>query len=74
MVILCGGNIRQCEHYRDRHHFDMSKTRIATKPEDLYGFIHGTLLIMIGTWRKNPDSLNVMQAGKRHELAVVEEA
>lgn len=73
MTILCGGTQRQAIAYADRHHFDRSKFRIASKVDDLYGYIHGTLLIMVGNWHTSDDSQRVKEAGLKIGMAVVEE-
>ena len=73
MTLLCGRTARQCEEYIRKHHFDRSKTRIITDKDQLYGYIHGTLLIMIGDYYENGTANAVKHTGLQMGLAVVVE-
>ena len=73
MTYLFAGSERQARYYADKHHLDMSKTRIITRAEQLYGTIPGTLLILCGQWQDSPERDNVIATATRNELMVVKE-
>lgn len=73
MTYLFAGNERQARYYADKHHLDMSKTRIVTGAEQLFGTVHGTLLVLCGQWRYSPQVDEVIATATRNELMVVKE-
>lgn len=73
MTIICGGTMHQAQAYADRHHFDRSKYRVVSRPDDLYGVIHGTLLIMVGKWHDSDDAKEVLEQGRKIGMATVQE-
>lgn len=64
MMFLFGASVQQAKGYAKVHHMDMSKVKLIYDEKDLFGQIHGTPIVFVGTWWENEHAIEIERIAK----------